>query len=48
VKYVPAIKAHLFDQLGRSTYAERARLRALVLTASVVERELLPIRGREL
>jgi RNA polymerase sigma factor (sigma-70 family) len=40
-QYLPAIKAYLLEQLGRSEEAEAARTRAFDLAANEVERDLL-------
>jgi RNA polymerase sigma factor (sigma-70 family) len=47
-QYLPATKAYLLDQLGRSDEADRARSRALELTTNQVERAFLASGGREL
>ena len=40
-QYLPAIKAYLLEQLGRTDEAERARSRAFELSANEVERAFL-------
>jgi len=40
-QYLPAVRAYLLDQLGRSDEAELARSRALDLAANEVERDYL-------
>jgi RNA polymerase sigma factor (sigma-70 family) len=46
-QYLPAVKAHLLEQLDRRAEAERERSRAMALSANQVEREFLASGGRE-
>jgi predicted RNA polymerase sigma factor len=40
-QYLPAVKAYLLDQLGRSVEADEARARAFDLASNEVERDFL-------